>query len=74
MLENDAFLLLVGQEIKRIRIEAGYTSYEKFAIEHELDRKYYWSIEKGRNISLTYLKKILDIHQITFSQFFLKIM
>ena len=73
-MQNEELVKAIGQKLKRIRIEAGYTSYEKFAIEHDIDRKYYWSIEKGRNISITYLKKILDIHKITFAEFFKEIM
>jgi len=60
----------IAEKIKQLRINAGFTSYENFAIQHDLDRKYYWSVEKGRNISLEYLFKILDIHQITPEEFF----
>ncbi len=37
----------MAKELKRMRIEAGYTSYENFAVEHDLDRKHYWMMEKG---------------------------
>jgi DNA-binding XRE family transcriptional regulator len=67
---QDEILIKVGQKVKELRLKKGYTSYETFAVEHDIDRKYYWSIEKGRNISLTYLKRILDIHGITFEEFF----
>lgn len=64
------FLEIIGKRIRDLRKEKGFSSYEQFALEFDLDRKYYWSIEKGRNISLTYLKKILDIHKTTFKDFF----
>ncbi|MBX2985159.1 MAG: XRE family transcriptional regulator [Bacteroidia bacterium] len=60
----------IGQKIKNLRLGKGYRSYETFAVAHDIDRKYYWSIEKGRNISLVYLKRILDIHELTFEEFF----
>lgn len=63
----------IGQKLKKLRIEGGYTSYETFAVEHDLDRKYYWSVEKGRNISIAYLERVLTIHKISFSVFFLDI-
>ena len=60
----------IGKEIRRLRKQKGYSSYENFALDFDLDRKYYWNIEKGRNITILYLKKILDIHKINFSEFF----
>ncbi len=60
----------IAAKIKQLRIGAGFTSYENFAVQYDLDRKYYWSIEKGRNISLEYLYKILEIHQLTLEEFF----
>ncbi|MCZ2129273.1 MAG: XRE family transcriptional regulator [Bacteroidia bacterium] len=60
----------IGKKIKNLRLDKGYSSYETFAIENDIDRKYYWSIEKGRNISLVYLKRILDVHGLTFEEFF----
>lgn len=72
-LQQEHITKRIGNRLKELRKNAGFTSYEKFAIEHDLDRKYYWSIEKGRNISITYLKRILDIYQISFSDFFKEI-
>ena len=63
-------LIKIGSKLKDLRIAKGYTSYENFAMEFDLDRKYYWSIEKGRNISLEYLFKLLEIHKIELKDFF----
>ena len=63
----------IAESIKELRIAAGYTSYENFAIEHELDRKQYWKMEKGQNITIKSLHKVLKIHNKTFSDFFKKI-
>lgn len=63
----------IGDKLKKIRIEAGYTSYENFANEFELDRKQYWRIESGQNVTLKSLIKILRIHNLTIQQFFIEL-
>lgn len=65
----DQRLIDIGDKLKKLRIQNGYTSYENFALDHDLNRKYYWSVEKGRNISIAYLLKILDIHKVSLEQF-----
>ena len=60
----------VGIKIKELRIKQGYTSYEQFAIEHNLSRMYYWKVEKGQNITLAYLFKLLDIFKVSPQDFF----
>lgn len=60
----------IGAHIKDLRIQKGYTSAEIFAYEHELNRISYWRMEKGCNITMASLFRILDIHQITLSEFF----
>lgn len=61
---------IIGEKLKKLRIEKGYTSYEQFAIAHDLHAAYYWNIEKGRNISIDYLQNLLEIHGLTFEEFF----
>ncbi|MAX79171.1 MAG: hypothetical protein CL843_03235 [Crocinitomicaceae bacterium] len=60
----------IGLRIKELRKSAGYTSYETFAVKNDLDRKHYWRMENGQNISMKSLFKIIDIHQITIQEFF----
>ncbi len=60
----------IGNKFKSLRIKAGYGSYETFAMEHDLSGRYYWGVEKGRNVSLKYLLKLLQIHEITVENFF----
>jgi len=60
----------VGKRIKELREKTGL-SQEKFALECGLDRTYINSLEHGRrNITLESLKKILDILNISFKDFF----
>lgn len=67
---TDERLHKIGSKLKEIRIQKGFGSYVAFAIEHELGRNYYWEVEKGRNVTLQYLFKILDIHDIRPAEFF----
>lgn len=60
----------VSARLKTLRIEKGYTSYETFAIENNLDRKQYWRIENGSNITLKTLETLLEIHGLTVNEFF----
>ncbi|WP_025742863.1 hypothetical protein [Aquimarina pacifica] len=60
----------VGNRIKELRIQAGYTSYETFAFEHNLGRKSYWEWEKGSNYKFETIIRIIDIHNITLEDFF----
>ncbi len=68
-MDNDQ-LQKVAKKIKQLRINKGYKSYETFALDHELDRKQYWRIENGSNITITTLLKILKIHRISLKKFF----
>jgi hypothetical protein len=67
---TDKRLVKIAQKIKKMRLDKGYTSYETFAWEHEMNRVQYWRIEKGSNITLASLLKVLDIHKITLDEFF----
>ncbi len=43
---------------------------EIFAYEHDLNRISYWRMEKGCNITIASLFRILDIHKMTLHEFF----
>ncbi len=60
----------IASRIKELRKAAGYTSYESFALKFDLDRKHYWRMESGQNISMKSLFRLLDIHKITVQEFF----
>jgi transcriptional regulator with XRE-family HTH domain len=67
---TDPRLKEIALKIKELRKSSGCTSYETFALDHNLDRKQYWRVENGSNITLATLLKILDIHQISLQDFF----
>jgi transcriptional regulator with XRE-family HTH domain len=61
----------IGNRLKKLREDKGFTSYEHFAIEHDLSRMHYWKIEKGKaNITIRTLLKILALHKTTIIEFF----
>lgn len=61
----------IAKKLKQMRIERGYTSYEKFANEHGLDRKQYWRIEENQtNMTINTLLGLLTIHEISLEDFF----
>jgi transcriptional regulator with XRE-family HTH domain len=67
---TDPRLKEIALKIKDLRKSRGCKSYETFALDHNLDRKQYWRVENGSNITLATLLKILDIHQISLQDFF----
>jgi len=61
----------IGLRLKKLREDKGFTSYEQFAVEFDLSRMHYWTIEKGRaNITIRTLLHILSIHNLTVEDFF----
>jgi transcriptional regulator with XRE-family HTH domain len=60
----------IASKLKQMRIDAGFTSYENFANVNDLDRKQYWRIENGANITISTLIKILEIHKNSLKDFF----
>ena len=52
-------LAKIAAKIKQLRKDKGYSSYETFALDHDLDRKQYWRIEKGANVTIATLLKII---------------
>ena len=67
---KDPRLIDIGNRIKNLRIEKGYSSAEIFAYEHELNRVSYWRMERGSNLTLSSLLRILDIHKLSLQEFF----
>lgn len=73
MLDEEVIQKAIGKRIKELRIDAGFTSYENFAFEHELSARYYWGVENGRNISIRYLLILLTIFNLGIKDFFLSL-
>lgn len=68
--EFEALKIKVGRELKRLRIQSGYRSYEVFAWDNKISSIQYWKMEKGTNFTLKSLLLVLDIHNLKVDQFF----
>ncbi|MDC1438942.1 hypothetical protein N8151_00170 [Flavobacteriaceae bacterium] len=70
---SDAFESLkanIGKELKKLRVNAGYKSYEVFTWDNKISRIQYRKMEKGTNCTLKSLKRVLDIHDVRKDTFF----
>ena len=68
--EPDKRILKIGEKLKKLRIEKGYTSYENFAWDNDIGRIQYWRLEKGTNFTIKSLLKVIDVHKISLEEFF----
>lgn len=60
----------IADRIKELRIQAGYSSYEQFALKNDIQAKQYWRLESGHNFTISSLLRILDVHKLTLEDFF----
>lgn len=60
----------VGQKLRQLRKDAGYSSFDHFAWEHKIPRNSYVNLEQGKNFQFTTLLRILEIHGISIKEFF----
>lgn len=60
----------LGNRIKQLRIQKGYTSYEYFAYEKNISRAQYGRYEKGEDLRYSSLVKIVKAFDMTMSEFF----
>ena len=70
---NNERIEKIGARIKELRIRKGYKSYEDFAHKKNIDRKQAWRMEKGTNLKLVSLFKVVDALDVSLSEFFAEI-
>lgn len=63
-------LKAMGEKLKKLRIDKGYSSYENFAFDNGLNRANYGRYEKGANLRVATLIKVLEVHNLTLEEFF----
>ena len=66
----DNRLVEIGNHIRFLRKTHTNLSAENFANENGFDRVQYSRIEKGTNITMKTLLKIVDVHNISLKEFF----
>lgn len=60
----------IGERMKEIRIAKGYKNYEKFAYDNDIPRAQYGRYERGSDLKLSSLFKVLDGFDMTLEEFF----
>lgn len=60
----------IGKRIRALRKEKGYTNQEKFAYEMDIARAQYSRYERGTDLKISSLSKILHAHGVTLAEFF----
>ena len=69
--QGDPELIKLGKRIRELRIQQGYKSAEKFALEHNLSRVHYGRWETGKkNITYKSLLVLAKAFGMTLSEFF----
>ena len=69
-MKDEEIFALVGERLKELRKAKGFSNYEQFAYTFNINRVQYGRYEKGSNISLKTLLRILKFHNITLNEFF----
>jgi transcriptional regulator with XRE-family HTH domain len=67
---TDQYLKKLGDRIKQLRVEKGYTSYEYFAYDHNISRAQFGRYEKGQDLRVSSLIKVANALGISLSEFF----
>lgn len=62
----------LGNKLRELRIERGFTNYEQFAFEHNLPRAQYGRYEQGQDLRFSSLVKVLKAFDISLEEFFKK--
>lgn len=68
--KNKADYKKIGNRIKQLRLDAGYTAAEDFAHDNGIPRAQYARYEAGMNMTLSSLLTIVRCHNITLAEFF----
>ena len=71
--EFEILKINIGSKLTKLRVYAGYKSYEVFAWDNKISRIQYWKMEKGTNCTLKSLKRVLDIHDTRMVDFFISL-
>ena len=68
--EEKKLIIKLGNRIKKLRLEKGFTNYEHFAYEYGISRTQYGKYEIGENLKFLTLVKIIKGLGISLPDFF----
>jgi transcriptional regulator with XRE-family HTH domain len=69
-MKDEETLKKIGEKLRKLRIQAGHKAYDKFAYTFGLDTQTVLRAETGKNITLSTLIKILNVHKMSLKEFF----
>ncbi len=69
-LDPDDALRKLGQRIKQLRIEKGYSNYEQFAFANDIARAQFGRYENGADLRFSSLIKVINAFGMTVEEFF----
>ena len=67
---DDPRIVQIGEKLRKLRKERGFSNYIKFANEYDLDKSQYARLEGGVNFKISSLLRLLEIHEISLDAFF----
>ncbi|MFT6502928.1 MAG: transcriptional regulator with XRE-family HTH domain [Crocinitomicaceae bacterium] len=67
---SDERMKAIGEKFRKMRKEAGYSSYDKIAYDLDMSRNQISRIERGENITVATLLFMLDAFGVSPSEFF----
>lgn len=74
MVKNTDFtqkeLQKIGNRLRELRKEKGYSNYELFAFDNQIARAQYGRYEKGSDLRMSSLLKVLEALDISLYEFF----
>lgn len=68
--ELEKLLADIGKRMQQLRKEKGYKNYERFAYENELPRAQYGRYERGQDLKVSSLLKVIRAYNISIQDFF----
>jgi hypothetical protein len=71
--KEEILLRAMGEALRVLRIEAGYRSMESFAHDICMDSALYGRYERGENIKIISLSRLLSHHKINIDEYFKKV-
>jgi len=69
-IQAEKLLEKLGSRLRELRKARGYTNYEQFAFDHGLPRAQYGRYEKGQDLRLSSLIKVLTAMEVSLTEFF----
>ncbi len=70
MEEKQTQVRQLGERIRQLRIEKGYSNYENFAFENNIPRAQFGRYEKGQDLRFSSLVKVVKAFDMTLEEFF----